>query len=254
MRIVFLGQGAIAQACFSAWFGGAEPLGGHSLAAAVCPATWRAEFEVLGTVPWLDCGVRPDEMLAQLVASTGGEALVSIQYPWVLPAPLLAAVDRRAFNLHNARLPDYRGHNALSHEIINGESRHTVTLHWMDEVVDRGWLCLLRDVPIRTDDTAISLWRRALPEAIDLFSEFLQRLASPKPLPRHPILGVGCYYGRRSLDPFRCVPADASAEYIDRIARALYFPPHEPAFMEHDGRRTYLLPAAGLDLPSARLR
>ena len=97
--------------------------------------------------------------------------LISIQYPWILPAhPSVDATAGRAFNLHNAKLPDYRGHHALSHEILNGETEHTVTLHWMQPEVDTGFTCLSATIPIRSDDTAWSLGQRARVEASSIIA------------------------------------------------------------------------------------
>ena len=50
------------------------------------------------------------------------DLILSIQYNWVVATETIDLVKGRAFNLHNARLPDYKGYNSISHAIANGDN------------------------------------------------------------------------------------------------------------------------------------
>lgn len=192
---------------------------------------------------------RTDEIVAALKSYKIG-LILSIQHVWVLPDAVLDAVEGRAFNLHNARLPDYRGHNAISHALLNGEKTFTSTLHWMAPKVDTGDIAYAIDTPVREDDTAVSLYVRTIDAAERAFRSLLEDLADGRTPPRVPIdPGAGRYYRRADLDPYRELNGITDAEDIRRRARALYFPPHSPAVFRTPAGSAFVVPA-GSWIPS----
>ena len=50
-------------------------------------------------------------------------------------------MDGEIYNLHNAKLPEYRDHNTISHEILNEEKFHYSTIHKIDKNIDIGIIC-----------------------------------------------------------------------------------------------------------------
>ena len=82
----------------------------------------------------------------------------------------------KILNLHNAKLPDYRGHNSISFEILNREVEHTTTLHWVDIEVDRGKLVKSKSIKIEENDTAYSLWCRSLVSGIEILIDWFEDL------------------------------------------------------------------------------
>jgi methionyl-tRNA formyltransferase len=183
-----------------------------------------------------------------MIATTGATVVVSIQYQWILSAAVLEAVQGRAFNIHNARLPEYRGHNSLSHEILNGETKHTVTIHWMATNVDRGYRCLEQSISIRAEDTAKSLHSRSVQLAAELFEEFLQKFDDLVHAQKVPIEGLGNWYGKNSLLPIKRICPNTSMDRVTTIARALFFPPHLPPYVEMaSGFRFFVIPEVNDD-------
>ena len=63
-----------------------------------------------------------------------------------LPSSNVFEAWQKIINLHNAKLPDYRGHNSISHEILNGETKHTTTIHKIAKEVDRGEILLEKEI------------------------------------------------------------------------------------------------------------
>ena len=245
MRAIILGQGRIAAACLQrAWTSPhASAIVGLIVDDAIADLA-RTLAPRVAADALLSSAARADDAILDLIRRTGAECLISVQYPWILPKPVLDAVGGRALNLHNARLPDYRGHNALTHIILADDAEHTVTLHWMSPVVDRGEHCLEATVRIAPDETALSLWTKSLDAAVGLFDTALERYEQLRGATPRPILGEGHFYSKTSLLDLKCIPDGADLATIDRYARAFHFPPHEPAYFEHvDGRRTYVVPS-----------
>lgn len=168
--------------------------------------------------------------------------LLSIQHPWILSTAVLDVVEGRAFNLHLAPLPAYKGWNGCSHAILNREPAYGVTLHWITEALDSGNVAYESRFPIAADETAKSLYAKSATAGLSLFEQLLRDLAAGCTPPRHPMIGEGRLYRRRDLDAFREIAHGFDAETIDLRARALYFPPYEPAFIRVASRKTYVVP------------
>lgn len=185
---------------------------------------------------------RDEGVLEDLIKRTEPDYILSIQYPWIIPSIILEMKLGRFLNLHNARLPDYRGHNAISHVILNGEIEHYITMHWMDAKVDFGWLVKEKSIPVKSNDTAFSLWERSATAATALLHEWFNEVSSLDDFPRGTkIEGEGRFYSRE-LDEYKKVPLGASMQHIERIARAFYFPNRVPAHLEYDGKKIYITP------------
>jgi folate-dependent phosphoribosylglycinamide formyltransferase PurN len=84
-----------------------------------------------------------------LLASEQPAVFVSIGVPEILKAPALAACTAGAINVHNGRLPIYRGHFATFWEVIRGEAHSYATIHRMTANVDQGAVLAEEAVAIR---------------------------------------------------------------------------------------------------------
>lgn len=185
---------------------------------------------------------RNEEELASLIRTFEPNYLLSLQYPWILPSSILRSVSGRVVNLHNAKLPDFRGHNSITHEILNNETLHTSTLHLVDTEVDRGFVLKTREIPIYNEDTAYSIWSRSINSAMSLLEDWIfDNQNSLNFFDGQPVGAGGRYYSK-NLKNQKQIPNGASVKIIDKWARAFWFPPHEPAFMLCNKRKLYVLP------------
>ena len=171
------------------------------------------------------------------------DVLLSVQYNWAIPGDVLNLVARRAFNLHNARLPDYKGYNSISHAIANRDTSYESTIHWMVEEVDSGDLAYVERTPIHADDTALSLYVRTVDAAVCALKFLLDDLASGVAPPRttQP-KGRGEFYPMNSVDSLADVTSKVDSEAVARIARAAFFPPYNAAYFLHEGQKYFVLP------------
>ena len=92
------------------------------------------------------------------------DLLLNVHSLYVIHADLVAAPRTGSFNLHPGPLPEYAGLNAPSWAIYHGESRHTVTVHWMEPGIDTGAIAYETSFEIAEDDTGLSLSARCVRE------------------------------------------------------------------------------------------
>jgi len=191
---------------------------------------------------------RHAKRLESLIAEERIDILLSVQHNWILPQRILEAVKGRAFNLHNAKLPEYKGYNSISHALLNGEKRYHPTLHWMAEAVDSGPIAYEGDVPIASDDCAYSLYPKTVVEAVRIVCQLFDALKTGEGIPGKLMESrQGKFYKSSELSKLADVSAVKDPEELDRRVRALFFPPLNAAYIWANGRRHYLVPERALE-------
>lgn len=245
-RVMFLGQKQFGEC---AWDLLREREGaGYQVVALVSNASrdavwWNSAriWETRGGRAFVDNAARNEEAILRAVRELGVDTLLCVQHAWVLSAQVLEAVGYNAINFHNARLPDYRGYNAVNHALLNGDPTFTCTGHWMADRVDAGDVACEAVFRVHPDETAVSLYAKCHHAGLRAFQAVLDRLEQMESLPRRPLAGEGTFYSRRSSEALRdatgCTPEEQALR-----ARAFFFPPFEPAYVRADGRKVYLLP------------
>ncbi|WP_155300048.1 methionyl-tRNA formyltransferase [Deinococcus kurensis] len=131
---------------------------------------------------------------ARLLRAPGAAAQLGVLAPDVLlnvhslrivPPAVLALPACGAFNLHPGPLPGYAGLNVPSWAILNGETRHGVTLHWMDAGIDTGDVAYAAELPVEPDDTGLTLSLRCAQAEQALLAQLLADLSAGT-VPRRP--------------------------------------------------------------------
>jgi methionyl-tRNA formyltransferase len=131
---------------------------------------------------------------------------------------------RRLFNIHFSLLPKFRGCHTAIWPILNGESEHGVTLHWIDAGMDTGPTIDQSRFDLRTL-TAREAYFRCMAEGSSLIGKWLDRLVEgdPPALPQDEA-SASSYgrsaldFGRRELDP------EGTVEQLQLTYRAFTFP------------------------------
>lgn len=186
---------------------------------------------------------RQSGKIAETIQTQSIDVLLSIQYNWILPGNILDLVGRRAFNLHNARLPDYKGYHSITHAIANRDTSYETTIHWMADEVDSGDVAYVAHTPIQADDTAASLYLRTIQAALVIVRNLLDDLGSGKEVPRTVISqNDGAFYARSSVESLANVTNQINSEQLALIARATFFPPNNTAHFFYEGKKYLLLP------------
>jgi methionyl-tRNA formyltransferase len=130
--------------------------------------------------------VNAPEFLATL-RSLQPDLVISVACPQIFRGELLRLPRLGCINVHSAMLPNYRGMLPTFWAMVNEERETGVTVHFMSEGIDGGSIILQRTVPIRQDETLLSLMRRTKRVAADLvleaIKEFEAGTVSPVPNP-----------------------------------------------------------------------
>lgn len=240
-NVMLLGHGRIAQQCAVSLIESAPEF---QLSVLVTNSQFHRGFVVSNPkvpVEFISDSQRNIDQILTTIQRRRINMLISSQYGWILPATILDAVQGCAYNLHNGKLPRYQGYHSISHAIINSDSTHTVTLHSMAEKVDTGNTLIEQHIDITNNDTALSLYQRSLSATKQVFTEFLNR-ANRNEFSGTPIPDTGFFYNKSALELVRKLSWTDAPDRIDRIARACFFPPFEPAYIDYNNRKYFLIP------------
>jgi len=207
------------------WFGSVESLARENGLAVVTPNDPR---EVEGRL----AGIAPD-------------FLFSFYYRHMLPASMLAAAKRGAYNMHGSLLPKYRGRVPVNWAILRGERETGATLHEMVAKPDAGRIVDQLAVPILPDDTALDVFRKVTVASEIVLHRSLPALVAGTAKLTPQDLAAGGYFGGRKPEDGR-IDWSQTARRIHDLVRAVA-PPYPGAFTELDGRRVRILRTRVLD-------
>lgn len=238
-------------------FAGSRPLGALALEllARVCRATRRELVGVITDPPgyrgwWSGGGVTEVSQVAQSLKvpqidatqldSVRHDMLISVYCSTIFSAEALSLAPLNV-NLHSAPLPEYRGCHTYSHAILRREAEYGTSLHVMTAAIDAGPIIDVDRFPIRSGDTARTLYDRTTRRSAALLRRWIPRILEGAfdPVPQQEIVaqrGVAPrYFDLSSLEPYIAEPAKTlTAAECDRRRRALTFPPRfmPPAWLD----------------------
>jgi UDP-4-amino-4-deoxy-L-arabinose formyltransferase/UDP-glucuronic acid dehydrogenase (UDP-4-keto-hexauronic acid decarboxylating) len=85
---------------------------------------------------------------AALLAASGADVAISVNWPVVMPPAMLAACRHGVLNAHAGDLPRFRGNATPNWAILAAEPRLVLTVHRMDDGIDSGPLLVQREFPL----------------------------------------------------------------------------------------------------------
>ncbi len=165
MRIVFMGAGKLACAALRSLLEGraGELAGvvtppdrpsGRRQHLAPCPVRAFLAGRPVRVVTAEDVNAPP--VLAQL-REMHPDVVVVADFGQFLKPAVLAVPSKAIINIHPSLLPRYRGAAPIQWAIANGETETGVTILHVTEKMDAGDIILQEKVPIRNDDTALTI-------------------------------------------------------------------------------------------------
>jgi len=121
--------------------------------------------------------------MLELLLQEGIELIVLAGYLRKIPPVVIRAFSKRIVNIHPALLPKHGGKGMYGHfvheaVIREGDVESGVTIHYVDEVYDRGEIIEQRRIPVLAGETPESLASRVLEVEHQLYPEVLQRLVN----------------------------------------------------------------------------
>lgn len=172
---------------------------------------------------------------------SGVDLVLSFLFWKRIRRPLIELGRLGCINFHPAPLPDMRGIGGYNVAILEGWPRWGVSAHFVDDDLDTGDVVRVERFAIDGEhETALSLDLRSQARLLDLFRWTVDRAAAGEPLPRKP-QGEGRYVTRAEFESLRSVRSDDPPELTARRIRAFWYPPHDGATIQLDGRTLTLL-------------
>jgi phosphoribosylglycinamide formyltransferase-1 len=130
--------------------------------------------ESFGSVKDYNCALR-DELLRCKV-----DYVVMAGYMKLLGTEVLDAFPMRVLNLHPALLPSFPGAHGIADALAYGVKVTGITVHFADEVFDRGPIIAQTAVEVFEDDTPDTLATRIHTAEHELYPKVLQWIALDK--------------------------------------------------------------------------
>ncbi len=119
-----------------------------------------------------------DKELAQIIKSNDIELVVLAGFMRILSPSFIKQFKNKIINIHPSLLPAFPGLNAQKQALDCGVKITGCTVHFVNEMVDKGPIIIQKTVDVKDDDTEFSLSNRILekeheilPLAIKLISE-----------------------------------------------------------------------------------
>lgn len=136
-------------------------------------------------IPFLSCGnVNAEEFLGT-IRKLDLDLIVSVAAPQIFKEQLIRVPKQGCINIHNSKLPKYRGMMPNFWQMLNGEKAVGITVHRINLGIDDGEILLQKEESIRQGETLDSLIRRTKKLGAHLMSEAIQlvKLDKVRPLP-----------------------------------------------------------------------
>ena len=124
-----------------------------------------------------------DPVYVEHVKATGAEVILSISPPQLFKKQLLKAVPY-CLNAHASLLPRHRGVFGTWWALYHGDNTTGITIHTMDEQVDKGKIVMQKKINIKANETQFSLAYRTKQLIAPALIECMDRLEEDK---LHPI-------------------------------------------------------------------
>lgn len=134
-------------------------------------------------------------------------------------------------NYHSAPLPRLRGANSYAHAILLGERDYGVTYHLLVDALDEGPIVLAESFPILASDTAEDLYNRSCEMGMEVLARLVPQLvvgeisveSQEDIIERTGIESL--MFKKSSLDPLMALERTDDDDDVERLVRALTFPP-----------------------------
>ena len=101
------------------------------------------------------------------------DIIITCAYGQIIPEELLNLPEYGCINVHASLLPKYRGGAPIHWAKINGDEKTGVTIMYMDKTMDTGDIISVKELVIKDEDTAESLFDKLSIMGADLLIETL---------------------------------------------------------------------------------
>jgi len=138
-------------------------------------------------IPVLEAQNINDAAFLRSIDTLGIDLIISVAAPQIFREALLAVPKQGCINIHNAKLPKYRGMLPNFWQMYYGEKAVGTTIHRINAKLDDGDILLQRESPIEPGETLEALIRRTKRLGARFMIEALQNIREGRvePLPNN---------------------------------------------------------------------
>lgn len=144
--------------------------------------------------------------------------IICVHFPYIFPKELLEIPKRGVINLHPAYLPYNRGWHTSTWAIWE-KTPYGATLHFIDEGIDTGDIIYQKQIEIRPEDTAHTVYKRVKKLELEVFKgawlSILTGAYSRKPQSR----GQGTFHSGKDIQSIQHVDINERIKAEDLIRR-----------------------------------
>ena len=158
-------------------------------------------------------------------------------WPYIIKDPILSITRLGILNFHPSYLPYNRGKNYNFWTIIE-DTPFGVTLHFINDGVDKGDIAFQSRIEKTWEDTGKTLYEKAQTAIVRLFIESFPKIKSGN-IPRIPQdMSKGSYHKASELDFASYIDLDKTYKARDllNLLRARTFPSHPAAWFKDGGQ------------------
>ena len=151
------------------------------------------------------------------------EIVVCKAFGEIIPKEFIGYPEFGCINVHFSILPKYRGAVPIQKAILDGEKTTGISIMLMSEGLDEGDILEIFEEDIRDDDTNLSLRQRLVKKSAEILGDVLEEWINEGISPRqqNPELATYCWQKDISKENAQIDWQNSSAEYIERMVRAL---------------------------------
>ncbi len=117
-----------------------------------------------------------NKALVSWLESIAPDLILVMTFGLILPHKLLRLPPLGVYNVHFAKLPQYRGPAPIFWELLNNESEGAICIHKMTGKVDQGPVVINHPVPMHADDTYGTHLQRLAEQSIPVLQQFFSLL------------------------------------------------------------------------------
>ncbi len=172
--------------------------------------------------------------------------ILSFTYKWILSKKVLASVNYNAFNIHGAKLSEYRGNHTSIIPILDNKKFTYVELHQMNDFVDSGQIIRSSKIKINDIDTGETLSNKIIRKGCILMDQFIKNLNNVNYLAKIKSLKLS---NKKINSKFISKDSIIKLKKIDNIkdkqevllkTRAFDWKDYEPAYYKIKNKKIYL--------------
>ena len=119
-----------------------------------------------------------DQALVEELKNSNPDLIVLAGFMRILTPLMIAAFKNKIINIHPSLLPKYPGLDTHNSVIKNGDLKHGVTIHYVNEVLDGGQISAQGEISVNANETSEELKTRIhaiehvmLPKVVSKFAD-----------------------------------------------------------------------------------